>query len=225
MAFCQIYQLYDVIGFAVDRQYRRMNSFHDLPLWDLEALDQQIDKDNVSIYVAMFWNHLNGDRREMYERLKFEGYSFANIISPRSSVRGTVGDNCWVMDNVVVQEGAKVGNNVIIADNALVGNLSQVGHHCFIGVHSTIMGGVIIGNQTFVGVCTTIFENLTIGEKSIIGATSIIKDDILAYTVVKAAQPTQTIKHYTESDMESKLIANYHTIRKSPLSNRQIKIV
>lgn len=157
LAFCQIYQLYDVIGFAVDRQYRRMNSFHDLPVWDLETLDQQIDKDNVSIYVAIFWNHLNGDRREMYERLKFEGYSFANIISPRSSVRGIVGDNCWVMDNVVVQEGAKVGNNVIIADNALVGNLSQVGHHCFIGVHSTIMGG---GNYWKPDLCRSLYNNL-----------------------------------------------------------------
>ena len=141
LVFCNIYKLYDVVGFAIDAKYKEFDTFHGLPVWEMEALDKHIDKKKDLLYVALFWNHLNGDRRRLYERLKEQGYHFANIISPKASVRGNIGENCWVMDYAVVQEGAEVDDNVIIADMAVVGNLDSIGAHCFIGARSMIMGG------------------------------------------------------------------------------------
>lgn len=139
--FCEHYHLYDVIAFSIDSKYRTTDTFHGRPIWDLEALNERIDKNETKLFVALFWNHLNGDRRRLYERLKQQGYQFANIISPKASVRGNIGDNCWVMDFAVIQEGAQVGNNVIIADFAHVGNFASVSDHVFVGVRSSIMGG------------------------------------------------------------------------------------
>ena len=213
LVFCNIYKLYDVIGFAIDAKYKKIDTFHGLPVWELETLDKHIDKQKDFLYVALFWNHLNGDRRRLYERLKRQGYHFANIISPKASVRGDIGENCWIMDYTIVQEGAEVGDNVIIADMALVGNLDCIGAHCFIGAQSMIMGGVKIGEQTFVGNGSTVFENLEIGSKCIIGATTVVKEDIPSCTVVKNPMHAQILKHYSDIEIESKMVANYHQIK------------
>lgn len=209
LRFCEFYQLYDVVGFAVDARYRKSSTFYGKPVWDLEALDLHIDRKEVFVFIALFWNHLNGDRRRLYERVCKLGFQFANIISPKASIRGSVGVNCWVMDYSVVQEGAVIENNVILADNALIGHLSHVESHCFIGAKSTIMGGCTIGEQAFVGVGATVFENLCIGKKSIIGACTIAKQDIPDFSVLRINDPNVICKQYTEQEMESKMVANF----------------
>lgn len=139
--FCEHYRLYDVIAFSVDGKYKKTDTYHDRPVWDLETLHERINKNEVEIFVALFWNHLNGDRRRLYERLKQQDFQFANIISPKASVRGIIGENCWLMDYAVVQEGAVVGNNVIIADFAHIANMAKISDHVFCGVRTSVMGG------------------------------------------------------------------------------------
>lgn len=207
--FCQLYNLYEVVGFAVNKEYRKIDTLHGLPVWNIEDLSKYIDIANDFIFIALFWNHLNGDRRRLYEQMKSRGYRFANIISPRASVRGIIGENCWLMDFVVVQEGAQIGDNVIIADNVFVGNLGYISDHCFIGAKSTIMGSSKIGMQTFVGIGATVFEGITIGNMSLVGACTIVKQDIPDCTVIKAEQVNNKIKNYCPDEMEKKMIAQW----------------
>lgn len=208
LTFCELYNLYEVIGFAVDSQYRRVESYHDRPVWDLETLDKQIDKSKVLVFVALFWNHLNGDRRRLFDRLNARGYHFANILSPMSSIRGEIGQNCWVMDFAVVQEGARIGDNVIMADNAFVGNMTEISDHCFIGAKATIMGASKVGLQCFIGIGACIYESVVIGSKCIIGACTIVKKDIPCFTMVKV-ESSNVIKTYDEKDIENKMVARY----------------
>ena len=67
-----------------------------------------------------------------------------------------------------------------------------------------------IGAQTFVGVGATVFENLKIGCKCIIGATTIVKEDIPSCTVVKNSTLALILKHYSDNEIESKMVANYN---------------
>ena len=212
--FCEHYHLYDVIGFSVDSKYRKYETFHNRPVWDLEKLNEHIDKDEVKIFVAIFWNHLNGDRRRLYERLKVEGYQFANIISPKASVRGNIGDNCWLMDFVIVQEGATVGNNVIMADFCHIANMAVISNHVFCGVRSSLMGGVRIGEQTFIGTGASVLESIMVGEKCVVGACTYVKQDIKPCSVIKADVSNNIVKHYSEDEIENRMLARYKAERR-----------
>lgn len=207
--FCEHYKLYDVIAFSVDGKYKKSDTLHDRPVWEMEYLNDRINKNEVKVFVALFWNHLNGDRRRLYERLKQQGFQFANIISPKASVRGSIGDNCWVMDYAVIQEGALIGNNVIMADFAHVGNFATISDHVFIGVRSSIMGGVRIGKQTFIGTCASILEATIIGDKCVVGACTYVKQDLDAYSVIKIDVSNNIVKHYSEEEIENKMVARY----------------
>lgn len=209
LMFCERYHLYDVVGFAVDKSYIKDDKFHNRPVWPIEELDQYIDKNTCKVFVALFWNHLNGDRRRLYERMKLSKWSFANIISPLASVRGSIGENCWIMDYVVIQEGARVGNNVIIADFVLVGNCSKIYDHCFLGARCSVMGSAIIGEQTFIGVCATIFDFVRVGRKCLVGACSIQKYDLPNFSVCKVDGINSTVKQYSEDEIENKWIAKH----------------
>lgn len=207
--FVERYDLFNIVGYAVDRSYLTQNQFHGKPVWAIEELVDMIDKNHCLLFVALFWNHLNGDRRRLYERLKHDGWKFANVISPLAAVRGSVGDNCWIMDYAVTQENSIIGDNVIVADYAFVGNTAQIGNHCFLGPRCTVMGSARIGEQSFIGICATIFDVVKVGKKCLIGACSIQKYDIPDFTVCKMALLKSEMKHYTEDEIENKWIAKH----------------
>lgn len=207
MLFCERYNLYDIIAFAVDREYIRDCEFLGKPIFPIDELDRHIDKEECFVFVALFWNHLNGDRRRLYERMKSGGWHFASIISPLASVRGVVGENCWIMDYVVVQEGSIVMDDVFIVDFCLVGNSAKIESHVFLGARSTIMGSAHIGEQTFVGTGATIFDVVKIGKKCLVGACSIQKYDIPDCSVCKVTMKNSEIKQYSEEEIEMKWVA------------------
>ena len=82
--FCERYDLFNIVGYAVDKAYIKQEYFHQKPVWAIEDLNNYIDKSQCLLFVALLWNHLNGDRRRLYERLKLNGWQFANVISPLS---------------------------------------------------------------------------------------------------------------------------------------------
>ena len=102
LKFVQHYQLYNVLGFAVNKSYLTVDEYSGLPVCPIEELDTIINKENDRIFVAMQWNKLNAERRSVYKRLKCEGWHFANLGSPHAVVNGQlIGDTCWIADNAV----------------------------------------------------------------------------------------------------------------------------
>lgn len=203
--FVTEYNLYEVIGFAVDSEYRTIGTFYEKPIFDLENLENEIDKDEVKVFIALLWNRLNADRRSLYMRLKAQGYRFANIISPKAVIRGNmIGDNCWIHDFVVIQNDAVVGDDVAIMAFSLVGANSVIGNHCFLGAKSTVGGGSCIGDQSFVGMNCTVFDDTKIGMKCILGACTSVKRNMPDYALIKAACDFE-IKQYDARTIEDKL--------------------
>lgn len=207
--FVEFYELFHVIGFAVDSEYKASDTFQDLPVFDLDLIDNHFDKENDLLFVAIQWNRLNRDRREVYEKLLTLGYKFANIISPHSIIRtNDIGENCWISDQVVIESDTIIGNNVFIKTNAIISHYSNIGDHSFIGANSFIAGEAKIGKQTFIGISATVFDQVTIGEKCIIGAATIIKRNISPYSLVKSSVENQQVKQYDSKEIEEKLLAN-----------------
>lgn len=204
--FVTDYNLFDIVGFAVDEKYRTTDTFYNKPVFSLETLAEQVDKNDVKVFIALLWNRLNADRRDLYSRLKAQGYQFANIISPKAVIRGKInGDNCWIHDFVLIQNDAVIGNDVAVMAFSLIGAGSIIEDHCFLGAKSTVGGGSSIGSQSFVGINCTVFDDTQIGEKCILGACTAVKRNMPNYSYIKTSSAYE-IKQYDKDTIEEKLI-------------------
>ncbi len=207
--FIKEYDLFNIIGFAVDREYLNETTFQGYPVYAIDDLHKIINKKEDFLFVAMLWNKLNSDRRKVYERLRADGYKFANIISPTAKIRGELlGDNCWFHDYTIVQYGAKIGSDVMAMAFSLIGAHVNLGSHCFLGTKSTVAGGCNVGEQTFIGINSTIFDDRNVGEKCIVGACSVVKRDLPDFSVCKTSLENMTVKTYSSEIIESKLQFN-----------------
>lgn len=204
--FIQMYDLYDVLGFAVTKEYLDSDSFMELPLYDVEKLHTVIPCD-FKVFVALLWNRLNSDRRKLFELCENMGYKFANLISPHAIIRksSAIGRNCWIHDFAIIQNNTIVGDDVAIMAYSLIGADCHVGSHCFFGARSLLGGGSTIGQQSFVGLNATVFDDTTIGDKCIIGACTAVKRNVPSFSKYITSSDNIVIKQYSEEEIESKL--------------------
>lgn len=207
--FIRMYKLYEVIGFAVNQKYKKENFFYGLPVYSLEALKEECSENDFEVFIAVLWNHLNRDRKTLYDYCKSQNYKLANLISPTAIIRGKIiGDNCWIHDYVVVQNDAYIGADVVIMAFTLIGANTHISAHCFFGARSLLGGGSRIGAQSFVGLNATIFDGTQIGEKCIVGACTAIKRNMPNFSKCIVATDIIVMKQYTEDIIEDKLISS-----------------
>ena len=131
----------------------------------------------------------------------------ANIISPNAIIHGTIkGDNCWVCDNVVIENDAEVYEDVMIKTGAIIAHLSIVEKHCFIGARTYMAGNVHIGEQTYIGIGSLI-NSVNIGKKCLVGAAVYVKRHLPDFSVIKTPNDEFIIKTYDKNEIENKLLA------------------
>lgn len=211
--FVERYELYKIVGCAVDDEYLPENGKalvggKERDVWPLTKLFEYVNIKSTYLFVAVLWNHLNADRKHLYERVKelYPNALFATIISPKASIRtNDVGENCLIDDYVVVHEHASIGNDTIIVANSFVGPCAVIGDHVFLAPCAMILGAAKVASQTFIGARATVLNDVIVGEKCLVGACSIIRRDVSAFNVVK----DNTIKQYDNNGVENKLIAHY----------------
>ncbi len=213
--FVNRYHLYSIIGCAADAAYLPENQRvviggGEYKVWDIAHLHEHIDVNNDFVFVAVLWNRLNADRRQLFERIcAMQRFRFANIVSPNAIIRGELrGVNCWICDDVLLQEHAVIEDNVYIMDRALVGHRSVVQQHAFIAVGATIMGAVVIGEQSYIGVNANVFDETHIGRKCIVGACTYVKRNLPDCTVIKTPPDAFVVKTYSEEEIENKWLAH-----------------
>jgi sugar O-acyltransferase (sialic acid O-acetyltransferase NeuD family) len=168
-----------ILGFTVDGEYLDEPQFCGLPVVAFEELDKsRFLPDSCSMFVAVSYTKLNKIREQKYLAAKDLGYSFVSYVHEQACVDGaTIGENCFILENVVVQPFVKVGNNVTIWSGTHVGHHTEVGDHCFIASQVVISGAVKIGKNCFLGVNATLRDHITIGDNCIIGAGALIMKD------------------------------------------------
>ena len=205
-SFVTYHKLFNVIGFAVNEEYRNTDTFEGLPVYGLEKL-KDISLGEYSVFISLLWNRLNGDRQRLYDYCKSEGFKMANLISPLAVLRSPItGDNCWIHDFVVVQNNSTIESDVAIMGGSLIGANTHIGAHCFFGAQTVFGGGSTIGERSFVGIKATIFDGTTIGKKCIIGACAAVKRNMPDFSKYATSSENIVIKQYTEDEVEEKLM-------------------
>lgn len=182
---------HEVVAFTVDKEYIKESVFLGLPVIPFEDVDSIFPPDGYRMFIPISYKSMNRARERKYLEAKKKGYSFISYISSKAVYYGTaVGENCFILENNVLQPFSKVGNNVVMWSGNHLGHHSVVGDNCFVTSQAVISGNVSIGNNSFVGVNATIRDNLEIGRYSLIGAGAVILGNTSDYDVYTAKGST-----------------------------------
>ena len=178
---------YEVVAFAVEKDYITDSKLRGLEVIALEEVENIYSPSNYEAFVAVSSTKLNTLRTRLYNEVKAKGYKLASYVSSKAYVgyEVEIGENCFIMENNVIQTFAKIGNNVVLWSGNHIGHSSVVHDNCFISSHVVVSGFCEIGENTFVGVNTSVANNVKIGNYCLIGLGCIIAKDVADNTIMK----------------------------------------
>jgi len=182
---------YEVVAFAVEREFRKRESLFGVPVVAFEDLESLYVPAQHHFYAALVYTQLNRLRARFYREAKAKGYAPASYISPRAFVWRNVklGEHCFIFEDNVIQPFVTIGNDVVLWSGNHIGHHSTIGDHAFISSHVVVSGFCDIGANGFFGVNAAIGNNVTIGADCLVGAGAVVIKNLPADTLVKAATP------------------------------------
>ena len=178
--------LYEVVAFAVEKTYLTKDSLYNLPVVCFENIDEKFSINEHEIFVA--FTQLNRVRARLYQISKKKGYKIASYISSRAFVwhNATIGENCFIFENNVIQHYVTIGNNVVLWSGNHVGHRAVIKDNCFFSSHVVVSGYCYIGENCFVGVNSTFVDNVKIGQDSFVYVGSpVVKSKVSSYRYFK----------------------------------------
>jgi sugar O-acyltransferase (sialic acid O-acetyltransferase NeuD family) len=170
---------YTVAGFAVERAFLTKSALFGLPVVALDEIERHFPAATHRAFVAVTYTQLNRVRARLYAAVKDKGYTSASYISNRAFVwhNATIGENCFVFENNVVQYRARIGDNCVLWSGNHVGHRAAIGNHCFLSSHVVVSGYCEIGESSFLGVNSCIADRVKVGRDCVIGAGAVIARD------------------------------------------------
>lgn len=144
---------------------REMNVYDEILLADDGSVGQKVNglqvfgkvedvfqfaREDYEVFVAI---GNNGIRKDLMLQLKEKGYSFANLISPRSCISeyAVLGRGCVIYPNVVIESNVKIGDGCIATSNASINHDVIMGDFCLLYSNSVIRPNVILEDLVRVG--------------------------------------------------------------------------
>lgn len=167
---------HEVVGYAVDVDYLRTDEFLGWPVVSIDSVVRRFPPSEVHAFVAMGAVRMNQLGAEKYAALKGLGYRFVSYVHSSNDIyqKGTVGENCFILEGQTTNYGCSIGNNVTMWSGCHIGDDSHVADDCFLGAHVVINGFVEVGAGSYLGSNCTISGGIRLGLQSFIGANALI---------------------------------------------------
>jgi sugar O-acyltransferase (sialic acid O-acetyltransferase NeuD family) len=167
---------HDVLAFCVERAYKKKDELFGLPVVEFEEVEHLYPPPEFHSFVAISYTQLNRVRTKLYRKAKEKGYAFVSYVSSRAFVWRNVelGENCFIMENNVLQYGVKVGNNVVLWSGNHIGHQSMIHDNVFISSHVVVSGYCEVGENCFLGVNSSLANNLKIAKDCLIGMGAVV---------------------------------------------------
>ena len=181
---------YEVCGYAADAKYvdNTTGMLNGLPVVRVEDLQEKYPLSEYKVFVAMGYGHLNHDRTNMYNRIKTMGYKFASYISSRAFIANNVklGDNCFILENNVIQRNVSIGNNVYLWSGNHIGHRTKIANNVFFSSRVAISGFCSIGDNCFLGINCCVGDGVNIAEGCFIGGGVVLMHDTVKGELYRA---------------------------------------
>jgi|JI7StandDraft_1071085.scaffolds.fasta_scaffold105903_3 sugar O-acyltransferase (sialic acid O-acetyltransferase NeuD family) len=167
---------YEVIAFTVEPQYLKETELHGLPVIGFDVIQNHYSPAEVEMFVAISYTQLNRIRAKCFRLVKQKGYHCATYISSKAFVwhNATIGENCMIFENNVIQHMVKIGNGVILWSGNHIGHQTKIEDFVYISSHVVISGFCHIGEYSFLGVNATFNDNIILGEDNVVGSAALI---------------------------------------------------
>lgn len=171
---------YEVVAFTVDQKYITDNDYLGLPVVAFEEVEKKYSFTQFDMFIAIGYKKLNSLRFNKYNEAKTKGYLLATYVCSKLTSWGDyiIGDNCFVLENQVIQPFVKIGNNVIIWSGNHFGHDVEIGDNTYIASHIVFSGYVKIGKSCFIGINATIRDGVEVGDECIVGAGVILNNNV-----------------------------------------------
>ncbi len=181
-----------VVAFTVDDDYAAEERFEGVPLVAWSEAQTRFAPDDVDMHVALSYQKLNRLRQAKYEQAKAAGYSLASYVCSKATVWPDLkhGDNCFILEDQVIQPTVTIGNNVMLWSGNHIGHGSHIGDHTYFASHVVISGHCKIGQRCFLGVNATLRDFLTIGDDCFIAMDASVVKDLSPGSVALTASST-----------------------------------
>jgi sugar O-acyltransferase (sialic acid O-acetyltransferase NeuD family) len=168
---------YEVVAFAVNREFIQDLDLYGLPIIALEEVESLFPSQNYKAFIAVSSGKLNRNRTLLYNDLKNKGYSLASYVSSKAFVWQNieVGENCFILEDNTLQPFVTIGNNVTLWSGNHIGHRTIIKDNCFISSHCVISGYCEIGESCFLGVNCTVENNVRIARDNFVGAGALIQ--------------------------------------------------
>jgi sugar O-acyltransferase (sialic acid O-acetyltransferase NeuD family) len=175
-----------VTAFTLDAEYARGTEHRGRPMVPFEVIEARYPPDQFDMFVAIGYSKLNDLRREKVDAAKAKGYALASYVSSKATTFPdlTHGENCFILENNVIQPFVKIGDNVVLWSGNHIGHHAVIEDNAFLASHVVISGGVRIGKNSFVGVNATIRDQITVGARCVLGAGALVIEDLAPESVV-----------------------------------------
>jgi sugar O-acyltransferase (sialic acid O-acetyltransferase NeuD family) len=171
--------LHEVVGFTVDRDYLKDDSFKGLPVVAFEEVERHFAPGDVSMFLPLSFKRMNHVRAERCEAAKAKGYSLASYVSSKATTFPgfACGDNCFILEDNTIQPFVTIGDDVVMWSGNHIGHHTTIGNHVMITSHVVISGCCTIEDFTFFGVNSTVRDETVVAHDTLVGmGASIVKD-------------------------------------------------
>jgi sugar O-acyltransferase (sialic acid O-acetyltransferase NeuD family) len=174
--FLRYHSDYEVAACTVNRAFLSGDSWQGLPAIAFEEVEQLYPPGKYEMFVALGYQELNALRARTCAEAKAKGYTLISYVHPESGLPQDCeyGENCFIMNNVLIHPRVRIGNNVFVWSGAMIGHHSTIGDHCWLTSCANISGVVTVGKSCFFAVNATVAHNVVIGDECFIGANALV---------------------------------------------------
>jgi sugar O-acyltransferase (sialic acid O-acetyltransferase NeuD family) len=168
-----------VVGFTVDRAYRKTDTLHGLDVVSFEEVEKRFPPESCGMLAPLGWKGMNGLRAQKFAEGRLKGYTFVSYVSSRALVWPDlrVGENCMIHDAVIVQPFARIGDNCNLRSGCNISHHADIGDHCFIAAQAVVAGSAFIGERCVLGLNSTVRDGVRVAARCFIGAGAVVTAD------------------------------------------------
>lgn len=179
---------YEVVGFTENFNHSDKKILFNLPVVPFENIESVFPPDSFSLFVAIGYSGMNKIRENFCIESKNKGYELVSYVNSKATTWNdlSIGENCFILENNVIQPFVKIGNGVIIWSGNHIGHHTKISDYCFIASHAVISGNVKVGERCFIGVNATIRDDIKIASECLIGANVYVSKDTSPKEIYKS---------------------------------------
>ncbi|QUC64454.1 acetyltransferase [Nitrosopumilus sp. K4] len=167
---------FNVVAFTAHRDKIKDEKLFNIPIIPFEEIEEKFPPEKYGMFIAVPYTNLNRIRAKIFDDAKQKGYELISYINSKAIIWNdiNIGENCFILENNVIQPFVTIGDDVIIWSGNHIGHHTIIKDHCFLASHVVISGKVVIEPFCFLGVNSTIRDGIHIEKNNVIGAGAVI---------------------------------------------------